>query len=437
MIGHIPPHSIEAEEAILGGILLDNQAIAKVDIPTEAFYVGANRTIFAAMQKLALRQQPIDLITLSDALGDSLAAIGGMNRLVHLLSNTVSAINVDRMATLVAHKWQRRKLIALCRDLIDQAQDPSLEWEAVRKEADEKLTEAIADTAPNKGLVPIADIIPVVWEQLDQGISPATPSGLSFLDQCLGGGFRGGELIVVAARPSMGKTFVGQFIARLFAESKPVALFSMEMDAMSIVKRFWATEAQLPQTQLTSNAVSGGNMQALVEAASTLSALKIYVDDTPGSAVSPAHIESECHKLKRKHGNLGCVVVDYLQLIGDQGSANRVGELGRYSSALKSLSKTFDCPVIALSQLSRGVESRNDKRPVMSDIRSSGAIEQDADVVIMLYRDEYYNPDTTDEGILELIIAKNRHGKSGVTAKANFDPSVGTITNVDYSSFGA
>jgi replicative DNA helicase len=169
-----------------------------------------------------------------------------------------------------------------------------------------------------------------------------------------------------------------------------------------------------------------------------LSALKIFIDDTPGSAVTVAHIESECHKLKRQHGDLGCVVVDYLQLIGDQGSSNRVGELGRYSSALKSISKTFNCPVIALSQLSRGVESRNDKRPVMSDIRSSGAIEQDADVVIMLYRDEYYHPDTRDEGVLELIIAKNRHGKSGVTAKANFDPSVGTITNfVNYSRIGA
>jgi replicative DNA helicase len=438
MINPTTPHSIEAEKAILGAVLLDNKAIAKLTIPVEAFYVGAHRTIYAAMRKLEAKQQPIDLLGMSDALGDALTAIGGLNTLLELSDSVISAINIDRYEALVIQKWQRRKLIALCRELQDKAADSALEWDDIRHEADAKLTDAISANASAKGLTAIGEIIPTIWAQIDQGVSPATSTGLSFLDQCLGGGLRGGELIVIAARPAMGKTFVGQFVARLFAEQKPVALFSMEMDAISMVKRFWATEANLPQTQLTSNSVSNGCIDALVQAASTLSALKIYVDDTPGSLVSPAHIESECNKLKRQHGDLGCVVVDYLQLIGDQGSSNRVGELGRYSSALKSLSKTFNCPVIALSQLSRGVEGRNDKRPVMSDIRSSGAIEQDADVVIMLYRDEYYNPDTRDEGVLELIIAKNRHGKSGVTAKANFDPSVGTITNfVNYSAMGA
>jgi replicative DNA helicase len=429
MNNHTPPHSIEAEEGILGGIMIDNTAIAKVTIPPEAFYVGFHRQIFAAMVKLSQKQQPIDFLSLSDALGENLTAIGGMPRLLALFNATISAVNVERFTQVVRSHWQRRKLIALCRELIEKAQDISLDWDDIRQEADAKLTQAIVDGSNIKGLVHIGELIPGIWEQIDRGVSPATPTGLNFFDQCLGGGLRGGELIVVAARPSMGKTFVGQFIARCFADSLPVAMFSMEMDAVSIVKRFWATEAELPQTQLTSNSVNNGGIDALVAAASKLSALKIWIDDTPGSLVSPAHIESQCHQLVRQHGSLGCVVVDYLQLIGDQGSANRVGELGRYSSALKSLSKTFNCPVIALSQLSRGVEGRNDKRPVMSDIRSSGAIEQDADVVVMLYRDEYYNPDTKDEGVLELIIAKNRHGKSGVTAKAEFDPAVGTIKN--------
>lgn len=227
----------------------------------------------------------------------------------------------------------------------------------------------------------------------------------------------------------MGKTFVAQFFARLLAEKAPIALFSLEMSAESIVKRFWATEAGLPQTWLTTNSISAEHIQNLTQGCANLSSLPIYIDDTPGDLVSVPYLQSECHKIYRQHQKLGCVVVDYLQLIGDQGSGNRVNELGRYSSALKSLSKTFDCPVIALSQLSRGVESRNDKRPIMSDIRQSGAIEQDADIIVMLYRDEYYNSDTTDQGVLELIIAKNRHGNAGVTAKAEFDPTVGTITN--------
>ena len=428
-MANIPPHNIEAEEAILGGIIKDNAAISKVNLDPCEFYVPAHQKIFRAMVELSNSSQPIDFLTLSDSLGDRLTAIGGVPKLVTLASLTVGTANIDRYAAIVHQKWQRRKLIAVCQELISDAYDPAIEWDDLRTKAEGDLTTAITDQTTTKGLVHISEFMPRIWRELEEGVNPATPTGLRYFDQCLGGGLRGGELIVVAGRPSMGKTFVAQFFARLLAEKAPIALFSLEMSAESIVKRFWATEAGLPQTWLTTNSISAEHIQNLTQGCASLSSLPIYIDDTPGDLVSVPYLQSECHKIYRQHQKLGCVVVDYLQLIGDQGSGNRVNELGRYSSALKSLSKTFDCPVIALSQLSRGVESRNDKRPIMSDIRQSGAIEQDADIIVMLYRDEYYNSDTTDQGVLELIIAKNRHGNAGVTAKAEFDPTVGTITN--------
>jgi replicative DNA helicase len=436
-VSNIPPHNLDAEEAILGGVLNDNSAIAKVNLKPEEFYVPAHQKIFKAMADLSAKSLPIDFLTLSDSLGDQLTAIGGVPKLVALASLTVGSANVDRYAAIVHQKWQRRKLITVCQGLIANAYDPAIEWDDLRTKAEGDLTTAITDNSAAKGLVHISEFMPDIWRELEEGVNPATPTGLNYFDQCLGGGLRGGELIVVAGRPSMGKTFVAQFFARLLAEKAPIALFSLEMSAASIVKRFWATEAGLPQTWLTTNSISGDYIQNLTQGCANLSSLPIYIDDTPGDLVSVPYLQSECHKIYRQHQKMGCIVVDYLQLIGDQGSGNRVNELGRYSSALKSLSKTFDCPVIALSQLSRGVESRNDKRPIMSDIRQSGAIEQDADIIVMLYRDEYYNPDTKDQGLLELIIAKNRHGNAGVTAKANFDPAVGTITNfANYSSMG-
>ena len=435
---NIPPHNLEAEEAILGGILVDNAAIARIGILPEEFYAPAHGKIYAKMLELSAKSQPIDFLTLSDAFGEQLTAIGGMAKLVSLGNASLSAVNIDRYAAIVHQKYQRRKLISVCQSLVSDAYDPAIEWDDLKTKAEGGLTEAIADTTTTKGLKHISEFLPQIWNELEQGKSPAIPTGLNYLDQCLDGGLRGGELIVLAGRPSMGKTFVAQLISRVLSNQGPVAMFSMEMSADSITRRYWAAESKLPQSWLTTNSIDPKAINDLALGAAELSALPIYIDDTPGDAVTVPYLQSECHKIYRQHKKMGCIVVDYLQLIGDQGSNNRVGELGRYSSALKSLAKTFNCPVIALSQLSRGVEGRNDKRPMMSDIRSSGAIEQDADKIIALYRDEYYNPNTTDQGVLELIISKNRIGKSGLTAKANFDPSIGTITNyTNYTSMGA
>lgn len=432
------PHSLEAEEAILGGVILDNAAIAKVNLQPDDFYLSKHQKIWKAILRLSGEDLPIDLFHIAQCLSDGdLKHIGGVPFLAQLVDTAIGVATIDRLALIVRQKHQRRKLIKYCSEIIADAYDQSIPWDDLRTSADARLTSAIAEGTETRGLKHIADILPDVLKDLEEGKNPATPTGLNSLDHFLGGGIRGGELIVVAARPSMGKTFVGQFLARLLANKGPVCFFSCEMDSAAIAKRFWATESNIPQTQLTSNAVDAKKADALIAGMTSLSAVPIHIDDTPGNLVTVPYLQSECHKIYRQHKSIGLIVVDYLQLIGDQGSTNRVGELGRYSSALKSMAKQFDCPVIALSQLSRGVESRNDKRPIMSDIRSSGAIEQDADVILMLYRDEYYNPNTEDAGILELIIAKNRSGSAGVTAKAEFDPSVGTITNfVNYSSMG-
>ena len=431
-----PPHNIEAEEAILGGCLIDPQAIAKVTIPPEAFYVQSHRTIFAAMLKLSANQQPTDLIHVCNQLGDeTLTAIGGVVKLNQLADSTISATNIDRYSAIVNQKWQRRKLIKLCSELAEKAYDPAVEWDDLKSSAESELTKAITTQNGDRGLVHISETLLEIFNQLENGTNPGVSTGLGFFDQCLGGGMRGGELIVVAGRPAMGKSFVATYLTRIFADHGPVALFSLEMDRQSIVKRIAAAESGLKQSWLTANAIPPEKINDFFDAYQRMADLPIYVDDTPGSQCNPVYLESECHRIYRKHEKLSLIVVDYLQLIGDQGSANRVNELGRYTSALKSLSKKFDCPVVALSQLSRAVESRTDKRPIMSDIRSSGAIEQDADVIVMLYRDEYYKPDTTDQGILELILAKNRHGKCA-TAKAEFDPEIGTIQPY-YAPMGA
>lgn len=432
-----PPHNIEAEEAILGGCLIDPQAIAKVTIPPEAFYVQSHRTIFAAMLKLSANQQPTDLIHVCNQLGDeTLTAIGGVVKLNQLADSTISATNIDRYSAIVKQKWRRRNLLCLTNELSEMCYDPSVEWAELKTYADSKLTQALTDQAENAGLVHISETLGELITQLAEGKPPGIPTQLGYFDQCLGGGMRPGELIVIAGRPGMGKSFVASNICRTFAEHGPIALFSLEMDRLSIIKRMAAAEVGLRQTWLTANALPPDKIEAFYESCNRLSPLPIYVDDIPGTDCSPAYIESECHKIYRAHEKLSLIVVDYLQLIGDQGSANRVNELGRYSSALKSLAKKFNCPVIALSQLSRAVEARTDKRPIMSDIRSSGAIEQDANVIVMLYRDEYYKPETPDQGILELIISKNRHGKCA-TAKAEFDPEIGTIRPYTNYSMGA
>lgn len=424
----LPPQNLECEEALLGGLLLSPDSFDRLpELPSEVFYHSHHRLIFEAMLKLHAKGEPTDLMAVANHFGDAIEKVGGFGKLAGLVDKCVSTVNLDRYAAILIEKWNRRRLIAICNEALALAYDSQVPFEEVRAKVETGMTE-IFTQGQAKGLTHIGDILPRVWDALDKGTSPAFPTGLKYLDQCLGGGLRPKELTVIAGRPSMGKTFVGTFASRVLAERGPVAFFSGEMDDESIVRRLVSAEAQVPGSHLLANRFADEKADDLANSYTTLSNLPIYIDDTPGADLTPAWIKSQCNRIVRKHGRLSLVVVDYLQLIGNQDSGNRVNELGKYSAALKGLAKSLNCPVIALSQLSRGVENRNDKRPIMSDIRDSGCIEQDSDILIMLYRDEYYKPDTPDRGILEFLIKKNRHGECK-TAKAFFNPETATISN--------
>ena len=425
-----PPHSIEIEQWLIGAVLFEGeQALDRLDgLPVEAFYHGHFRAIYASALKLRERREPVDLMTVSMALGpDRLESVGGMVTLTQCLESLVSTVNLETMTRAVSDNHKRRQLISALTTALDGAYDQTLALEDLQTQLETGLTSALNQTQKG-GLRHISEILPKVFAELESGKSPAQPTGINYLDQCLNGGFRPGELILIAARPGMGKSFLASYVARVLAESNPVAFFSLEMDDLQVVKRMLSSESKILGSALNSNKVSADDMDALFGAYSTLESLPIYVDDTPGSQLTINRLISECHRIYRKHGALGAVVVDYLQLMGDSGAANRVAELGRFSFALKSLAKELSCPVLALSQLSRNVETRNDKRPILADLRESGCLEQDADVTIFLYRDEYYNPNTPDQGILELLIRKNRGGPTG-TARAVFKPEIGAIEN--------
>jgi replicative DNA helicase len=427
------PSNLEAEETIAGCLLLEPTAMEtlnEVGLTSEAFYLRKTRIIFEAAQWLHSRQQHCDLLTISSRLSDTgqLEAIGGLEYLALCAEGTVSAVNLDRYADLVLRKWKRRELIKALDKALEDAYDPVVEDEEVWNNLETFVTETVTGRK-NKGLKHISDILPEIWQDLESGKEPGISLGLNYLDQCLGGGLLPGELYVIAGRPGMGKTTVGQFVARAIARYQmPVAFFSAEMEEKQVVLRMLATEAQINHTALIANRFPNESAQALTDAYVELADLPLYFDDTPGDQITMRHIGAQCTRIYRKHGSLGLIILDYLQLIGDQAAGNRVNEIGKYTAQLKSFAKQFHCPVIALSQLSRGVESRNDKRPVMSDLRDSGCVEQDAGVILFLYRDEYYHPDTPDQGILEILIRKNRHGPTG-TAKTLFTPETGKIAN--------
>lgn len=427
----LPPQNLEAEESILGGILLDPNAIATVaDLPSEAFYVRKHQVIFEAAKWLHAQGQPTDLITVSSRLGDTgnLQMAGGIEGLAAIAERVVSAVNIDRYAALVEEKFTKRKLIELGSKIMESAYDPTVGSDDVWEMLESETTQLVTGSN-KKGLKHISEILPAIWDDLGSGKEPGIALGLNYLDQCLGGGLLPGELYVFAGRPGMGKTTVAQFLARAIARyNLPVAFFSCEMDEKQVVLRLLATEANVNHTHLMANRFRDEDCENLATAHGNLWNTPIYFDDTPGDQITMPHIKTECTKIYRKHGSLGLIVVDYLQLIGDQAAGNRVNELGKYTAQLKSFAKQFHCPVICLSQLSRQVESRNDKRPVMSDLRDSGCVEQDAGVIVFLYRDEYYKPDSPDQGILEFLIRKNRHGPCGV-AKTVFTPETGRIEN--------
>jgi replicative DNA helicase len=420
----IPPHSLEAEQSVLGGLMLDNQAWEKVSeiLKSEDFYQSSHRIIFSSLESLAHRDRPFDVLIISELLKSSqqLEAIGGEGYLFELVHNTPSAANIKVYAEIVREKSILRQLITAGTSIIESAYSQQESTANSLLDDAERKVFHIAETqrVHGSGPVRIDNLLTKAVEHVDKlyhsdssliGLS----SGYKDLDE-MTSGLQPADLIVVAGRPSMGKTTFAMNIAEHAAikSGMPILVFSMEMPGESLAMRMMSSLGRINQHNIRSGKLSDEDWPRIQSAVHMLSETKLFVDDTP--ALSPGELRSRARRIAREHGSLGMIVVDYLQLMQVEGYRdNRVAEISEISRSLKTLAKELHVPVIALSQLNRGLEQRQDKRPVMSDLRESGAIEQDADVIIFIYRDEVYNENTKDKGIAEIIISKQRNGPIG------------------------
>ncbi len=430
------PTNVEAEEAILGGILIDPEAISRIAelLRPEFFAISAHQVIYRSALDLFFQGQSTDLMTVTTRLADrnQLEQIGGQSKLAQLVDRTVSAVNIDQYAVLVEDKYQRRKLIEAGNNIVQLGYDTATPLETVLDRAEQQVF-GITQDRPQQDLVSIGETLNQTFQDLEnrnEGLTlPGIQCGFYDLD-AMTGGFQRSDLIIVAARPAMGKTAFCTNIAHHIAagpQKLPVAIFSLEMSKEQLVQRILSGEARIESNRLRSGRISQNEWEPISAAIGRLSELPLFIDDTPNITVT--EIRSKARRLQAEQGGtLGLILLDYLQLM-EGSSDNRVQELSRITRSLKGLARELAVPIIALSQLSRGVEARTNKRPMMSDLRESGSIEQDADLVIMLYRDEYYNPDTPDRGIAEVIITKHRNGPTGII-KLLFDGQVTKFLNL-------
>ena len=435
--GLLPPQSIEAERAVLGALLLQPDLLDQVSgkLTPDAFYLGTHQLVYRAMVALAAKSLPCDLMQVAGYLEQKkqLEKAGGRSALAGLLDGVFTSANLDLHAALVLEKYRRRRLGKLGSKLVQLQHDPG-ELEAVLAAAEAELFALMADKQDG-GLVPLADVAGEVYNEIESrtvsGEVPGQRTGFMRLDDMLNGGLQPSDLVIVAGRPSMGKTAFSLTVANTIASSgKAVAVFSLEMDDKQLAYRLFASEAGIESGLLKKGLVGPRQMESLAVALGELGERPMWIDDS--FCPSFAHIRSQCRRLAARQGGLGLVFIDYLQLMDDNsngGGSNRVIQLGVLTRQLKMLARDLQCPVLVLSQLSRGVESRTNKRPMMSDLRESGSIEQDSDLIMMLYREEYYDPETPDKGIAEVIITKNRNGPTG-TAKLLFEPALNRFHNL-------
>ena len=424
----VPPQSIEAEQSVLGGLLLDNGAWDKIaEIIGEAdFYRADHRAIFRHIAQLIEENKPADALTVAEILDRSgrLNDVGGQAYIGSLALNTPSAANIRRYAEIVRERSIMRSLAAIGTEIADSAYAPSGKDASVLiDEAEAKVFRiAEARTKARQGFVKIDPLLTETVERIDMLYSRdnkndviGLSTGLVDLDRKTAG-LQSGELIIVAGRPSMGKTTIVMNMAEhvALAEKKAVAVFSMEMSGPQLAMRMIGSVGRVDQHELRTGTFKEDDWPRLVDAVGKLNEAQIYIDDTAGLNV--LELRSRARRLHRQCGGLSVVIVDYLQLMSGTGGGreeNRATEIAEISRSLKSLAKELKVPVIALSQLNRSVDARQDKRPMMSDLRESGAIEQDADVILFIYRDEVYNPTPENKNLAELIIAKQRNGPVG------------------------
>lgn len=425
--------SIEAEEAILGGILVDPNAIDRVAdiLMPDAFYVTAHQGIYRAALALNQQDKLIDLITLTAWLQDhkQLDRVGGRNKLAQLVDRTVSAVNIDAMAELVMEKYQRRRLLTVAEEIAQLGKDTTTELPLVLEEVEAKVFNLTQTKSDRFQPQLIQDCLITAFQSLEQGEAPGLPTGLVDLDSLMGGLARK-DLIVVAGRASMGKTWVGCHLANLVALcGLPVVFFSAEMSKEQLTKRFLAMHSGIDSQRLIQNRVYKSEWTVLSKAVGVLSELPIIIDDSPAGSQNAARMRSVLRRVTKEQGSLGLVVLDYIQKLGDRAAGNRAQAVGAIAGHCKDIAKEFNVPFIALAQINRGVETQANKRPSIADIKDSGDIEQDMDIGLLLYRDEYYNPETPSKGLMEINVAKNRNGPTGV-CQVWFSPETGSFRNV-------
>lgn len=425
----VMPHSIEAEQSVLGGLMLDAanfDSVAEV-VGANDFFKAAHRQVFEVMVQLLESEQPIDVITVSEELNrrGQLQQVGGLRYLTDLASSVAGSANIGAYARIVRERSTLRQLIAAATDIAKASYNPgALAADDLLQMAEKKVMEIAEERPKDGGFLDVNTLLKAAVEKIDvlfrtdsdlTGVS----TGLAELNSRTSG-WQPGELIILAARPSMGKTALAlNFVeAALLTQPKPVLVFSLEMPADALVMRMLSSVGRIDQGNIRTGRLTEDDWPKLEAAARKLKDKLLFIDDTAG--LTPTEVRSRTRKIAREHGNPSMIMIDYLQLMHVAGSTDgRTQEVSEISRSMKAIAKEFGCPVICLSQLNRGVESRPNKRPMNSDLRESGAIEQDADVILFIYRDDYYNEESPDKGIAELIIGKQRNGEIG-TCRAAF-----------------
>jgi len=414
------PHNVEAEEAVLGSLLIDPEALFRVSpfLKPDDFYIRKNDWIYETILTLHERREPIDFVTLCDELERQgrLEEIGGAAYVTHLINAVPSAIHVEAYGHIVEQDAIRRRLINAASRIAQLAYQEDQNIDQTVDRAEQALF-SISERRITRDLAPVQDVIRSYYDRIEylydhQDEALGVPTGFVDLDRLLGG-LQRSDLILLAARPSVGKTSLGISIARHAADlGQRVAIFSLEMSSEQVVQRMVSAETGIDAQRLRLGDLREREWPLFVQATGRLSDLPLYIDDTP--SISVLQMRTKARRLHAEHG-IDLILVDYLQLMtaGDRWSESRVQEVSYISRSLKGLARELDVPLVAISQLSRAVEQRSDKRPILADLRASGSLEQDADIVMFIYRDELYNPETEQQNIAEVIVAKHRNGPTG------------------------
>jgi replicative DNA helicase len=444
----VPPHSVEAEQSTLGALLMNNDAFDLVPfLAPEDFYRHDHRIIFISIVQLIGSNRPADVLTVYEWLATQSKAeeVGGLPYLNALVQTTPSSANIAYYAKLVWNRSVARRMITACEDIIGELlRSGGRDLEAIRDRAESSiLSFGERSHAVKSDFLPLKQLLAEAVERIDQAYHSANQSGITGLatgfrdlDRELSG-LQAGDLIIVAGRPSMGKTAFSVNIAEnvAMAGEQAVAVFSMEMGGAQLAMRMLGSVGRLDQQRLRSGNLRDEDWPRITHGIQKLDNARIFIDETPGLTVMS--LKAKARRLAKRQGGLGLIVIDYIQLMAgpddNAGMDNRSMELGQITRELKGLAKELQCPIIALSQLNRGLEQRPNKRPVMSDLRESGAIEQDADVILFIYRDEVYNPESADKGIAEIIIGKQRNGPIG-TVRLSWAGQYTQFNNLAHSS---